>query len=108
MEKSISIEELHEHFKKLSKDELILDVRTENEYKAGHIPGAKNIPVNVLAHHANELKEFKNIYIYCHMGGRVTVAGQILSSLGFTHLNCVDEGGFPDWQALGFECSVQK
>lgn len=101
--KSISIEELHDHFKSLSEDELILDVRTPKEYSEGHVPGAKNIPFDQVGNHVGELKKFKTLYIYCKAGGRVQAAAEILGSMGVNQLALVDDGGFPDWEDAGFE-----
>lgn len=103
MLKTLSISELHTHFKSLGPNELILDVRTPGEFNAGHIPNSKNIPVDQVMNHVAELKNFKNIYVYCHAGVRAETACQILESLGVVNLLCVDEGGFPDWRGQGFE-----
>ena len=103
MLKTITITELHDQFQKHANGDLFLDVRTEKEFSEGHIPGARNIPVNVVPNHANELKTFKNIYVYCKMGGRAMVACEMLGALGIQNLHCVDDGGFPDWADAGFE-----
>lgn len=102
MLKTLTIPELHAHFQKLQKDELILDVRTPGEFAEGHVPGAKNIPVDQVMNHSSELKNFKTVYIYCRAGKRAEMACQILGSLGLSNLACVDEGGFPDWEEAGF------
>ncbi len=103
--KTLSIQELHEAFKNLKKDELILDVRTPGEFAEGRVPGAKNIPVDVVMKHHAELKDFKTVYIYCRAGRRAEMAVQMLNLQGLTNLACVDEGGFPDWEESGFEVS---
>ena len=98
----MTIPELHEALKSISKNDLILGVRTPAEFDAGHIPNAKNIPVDQVMNRVNELSQFKNIYIYCRSGGRVMAACGILSSLGIQNLIAVDNGGFPDWAAAGY------
>ncbi len=103
MLKTLSVSELHDQFQKHDSGDLFLDVRTEREFSEGHIPGSRNIPVNAVVGHASELKTFKNIYVYCKMGGRAIVACELLGSLGLTNLQCVDDGGFPDWADLGYE-----
>jgi rhodanese-related sulfurtransferase len=101
--KTLSIPEFHDAFKALKNDELILDVRTPAEFSQGHVPGAKNIPVDVVMGSANQLPSYKTVYIYCRAGARATVACQILESMGARNLVCVDDGGFPDWSEAGYE-----
>jgi rhodanese-related sulfurtransferase len=100
--KSMTIPELHEALKSISKKDLILDVRTPQEFAAGHIPNAKNIPVDQVMNHAAELTRFETIYIYCRSGGRVMTACSILAPMGVKNMIAVDDGGFPDWEDLGY------
>jgi rhodanese-related sulfurtransferase len=104
--KTMTISELHTTFQNLQKDELILDVRTTGEFAEGHVPGSKNIPVDIVMKHHEELRSFKTVYIYCRAGRRAEMALQMLSIQGLTNLVCVDEGGFPDWEDAGFQ--IQK
>lgn len=46
-------------------DVVVLDVRPEEEYKAGHIPGARSIPIDQLEDHLDELPDGKEIVAYC-------------------------------------------
>jgi phage shock protein E len=101
--KTLTMSDLHSVMKTLTTDALILDVRTQAEFSEGHVPGAANIPVDQVMVHAEELKKFKNIYIYCRAGARAETACDILSSMGVKGLSCVDQGGFPNWQQAGFE-----
>ncbi|MDX8406923.1 MAG: rhodanese-like domain-containing protein, partial [Mariprofundaceae bacterium] len=55
-----------------------LDVRTEEEYKQGHIKGAHLIPVQVLAEHLAEVPRDKQVYVYCHSGKRSSRAARLL------------------------------
>ena len=63
----------------------ILDVRTPREYKAGHIKGARLIPVQELHRRLHELKDIREepILVYCATGNRSTVASKILNDNGF-------------------------
>jgi len=49
---------------------MMLDVRTPEEYAAGHISGAKLIPVQQLAEHLDGVPHDKQVYVYCKFGGR--------------------------------------
>ena len=102
MIKTISIPELHEKFKSLAKNELILDVRTGEEYAEGHVPGAKNISYETVLSHLDELKNYTTVYVYCHSGGRVQTACFQLMNAGLKNLVAVIDGGMPDWQDSGF------
>lgn len=76
---------------------ILLDVRSPEEFASGHVEGAKNIPLQTLAHRFHELGEDKDapIVVHCHSGGRSRAATRMLHQLGFR--NVVDIGGMPNW-----------
>ena len=67
----------------------ILDVRTIEEYKEGHLRDATLIPVQALSQNLGMLKQDKNkkILVYCATGNRSVSASRILKENGFTPLN---------------------
>jgi len=67
----------------------LLDVRTAEEYKSGHIRGAKLIPLNKLEANLDKLKadKQKKIVVYCRSGNRSVAASRILEKHGFVPLN---------------------
>ncbi|HEY9129158.1 MAG TPA: rhodanese-like domain-containing protein [Sulfurovum sp.] len=67
----------------------LLDVRTIQEYKAGHLRGATLIPVEVLPENLDKLKEDKDkkIIVYCRTGSRSVSASRTLEEHGFTPLH---------------------
>ena len=76
---------------------IILDVRTEQEYESGHIEGALLLPVNAILSNQLELlpdKEQK-ILVYCRSGNRSQVASKYLVEKGYTQV--YDFGGIIDW-----------
>lgn len=77
---------------------LILDVRSDDEYAAGHIAGAQHIPYDVLATRLDELDASSGaeIVVYCHSGRRAGIAGDVLRSHGFTGVRDL-EGHWQDW-----------
>lgn len=78
----------------IDKGALIVDVRTPGEYRSGHLPGAKLIPLNQLSAKIHELGTDKNrpIVLYCHSGSRSGSAESLLKSAGFT--NVINGGGY--------------
>ena len=78
-------------------DYIILDVRTQDEYKSGHIKGAICIPNEEISGAVSELPDKKQlILVYCRSGRRSKEAAQKLADSGYT--NIVEFGGINDWQ----------
>ncbi len=81
-----------------SGDEIvILDVRTQEEYDAGHIPGAILIPNETIIDQQPDLLPDLNaeILVYCRSGNRSAQAAKKLIAIGYT--NVFDFGGIIDW-----------
>jgi len=80
----------------------ILDVRTENEFSAGHIPGAVNIPHTELEARLAELDAHKNdtIIVYCRSGKRAGMAEEKLQHNGYTKISDLD-GHMLGWEKGG-------
>jgi phage shock protein E len=85
----------------------LLDVRTPEEFAAGHVPGARNIPVQELAARLSELDTARNgdIVVYCRSGRRAASALQTLQARGFEHLLHLD-GDMQGWSAGGHHVEV--
>jgi parallel beta-helix repeat protein len=85
---------------------VVLDVRNQSEYDAGHIRNAKLIPLYELQQRLGELNKTDEILVYCKAGGRSTQASQILDSNGFLHIyNML--GGFDAWNKTGYPYYVR-
>ncbi len=64
-----------------------VDVRTPEEYDAGHVPGAVNIPYDQMARRYAELgPPGTPLLLYCHSGRRSGIAVQVLKDKGYTRL----------------------
>ena len=76
---------------------IILDVRTQEEYDQGHIPGAILIPDTEVKEKAGEVLTDKDqlVLVYCRSGRRSKLAAEILVELGYT--NTKEFGGIIDW-----------
>ncbi len=68
---------------------LLLDVRTQEEYDAGHIEGSVLIPVTELQARINEIEGYKDavVLVYCRSGNRSVTASNILIDNGFTQVH---------------------
>ncbi len=66
---------------------VLLDVRTPEEYREGHIPGSKNVPLQSL----DKVTNFVNnqdtpVFVYCHSGARSAQAVSVLEGMGYTNV----------------------
>ena len=83
----------------------ILDVRQAKEYEAGHIPGAKLLPLPALTDSLAQIDPHKPVLVYCAIGGRSRVAAQTLAGKGYDQVINLS-GGFKAWNgqaAFGLE-----
>ena len=93
--RSISQEEAS-HLMETDTSCIVLDVRTQEEYDAGHIPGAVCLPVESIAAPPELLPDYnQRILVYCRSGRRSRQAAQKLAALGYTDVS--DFGGILDW-----------
>ncbi|MBE6970892.1 MAG: rhodanese-like domain-containing protein [Ruminococcaceae bacterium] len=69
-------------------DAVLLDVRTPQEYREGHIPGSKNVPLQQLDK-IRSLIDNKDatMFVYCHSGARSRQAVSYLQHMGYTNVN---------------------
>lgn len=83
-------------------DAIMLDVREPAEYGAGHILGARNVPLARLEAGAGELAKRKDkpLVVYCESGNRAVKAAAALKKQGFTHVASLS-GGLGAWQQAG-------
>ncbi len=102
MTQHLTMNDLHDQLSKITQKDLILDVRSHEEFSDGHVPGSRNIPHTEVADRQSELKGFEKIYIYCQAGRRAQVAAAMLEDLGFKNLICVSTTGMGHWRAAGF------
>jgi rhodanese-related sulfurtransferase len=83
---------------------LLLDVREDDEYRAGHIPGAVSIPRGLLEFKlsndpALEARD-QPIVLYCKTSGRAALSAITLKGMGYLHVKSI-EGGFDAWLEAG-------
>ena len=102
-----------EHFGLLSVHELkkwlnqenslfLLDVREENDWEQGHIPGSVNIFSGYLQDRIKELPKDKSIIVICKVGNRASLGASVLSQAGFKEVHNV-LGGMIAWKSAGYD-----
>jgi rhodanese-related sulfurtransferase len=81
---------------------VVLDVRPQEEYEAGHLPGAVSIPLDELKKRVKELPKSKQIVAYCRgpLCALAPDATRYLKSKGYKVKRLAI--GAPDWEAAGF------
>lgn len=85
-------------------DVLVIDVRTVEEYRGGHLVGAQSIPVEdeaLWAERTAPLDRDQPTIVYCRSGRRSAAAAQMLVDMGFTQV--YDLGGVEDWASEDLE-----
>lgn len=89
-----------------SDDVLVLDVRPEDEYASGHIPGAISVPIGELERRLSELPPDKEIVAYCRGPYCVLAlrAMEVLRARGLRVRRLED--GVPDWRARGLDVAA--
>jgi phage shock protein E len=96
-------EELQQKVNNLTQDEMLLDVRTPEEFRQGHIAGAINLDIS----HPNIMQEIVNLdhsktyIVYCRSGGRSQMASMIMQQKGLKVIN--SSVGIIHWSKAGLE-----
>lgn len=87
----------------------LIDVRTPDEWKSGHIPNAQHIFLGDLHKKMDQLDPTKKTAVYCGSGYRASIAASILKQAGFDSVSNVP-GSWLAWKAARFPiaCELQK
>ncbi len=92
-----------DEFEQLARDtnNVLIDVRTPEEFNSGHIEGARNMNIyGTFESDIQNLDKAKTYLIYCRSGGRSNSAMQMMKEAGFTTLYDL-RGGIGAWQSSG-------
>ncbi len=79
---------------------LVLDVRTPEEFRSGHIPGALNIPHSELASRVDDVRSDRGVVLYCMVGPRARLGEKVLLEAGLPKVLHLD-GGLAAWRQGG-------
>ncbi len=79
---------------------VLLDVRSAEEFREGHVPGALHLPIDQLPDRIDELQPFRSrgVIAYCEHGRRATRALDLLAEKGFTNLRLL-RGHMNSWRS---------
>lgn len=77
----------------------LLDVREQDEWRAGHAPSATHIPLGELGARADEVPRDETVYVICRSGARSARAALALCGAGWDAVNVA--GGMQEWAAAG-------
>lgn len=91
--KTVTEEEFRSGYRKAQ----LIDVREPNEFDAGHILGARNLPLSQIKMRMKEIRPDMPVYLYCQSGSRSARAAQYLYRNGYRDLTQL-KGGFKGWQ----------
>ena len=84
----------------------LLDVRTEDEYRAGHIEGFKNIPLDELRERLKEIPSGKKVYLHCLSGLRSYLAARLLMNEGYDASSL--DGGYLVYMAYQDDVAARR
>jgi rhodanese-related sulfurtransferase len=95
----------------ISEADMLIDVREADEFHAGHIPGAINIPRGLLEFKLSNEPERgqrdQKLVLYCKTSGRAALAACSLKDMGYLHVLSI-EGGFDAWSAAGKAIDISQ
>ena len=80
-------------------DVLVVDVRESREYRPGHVPGAKNMPLSLLPALLPEVPKDRPVYVICQAGGRSAQATELMRAVGIDATSVT--GGTGAWIESG-------
>ena len=81
---------------------LILDVRFEREWRAGHLPHALHIEAGQVFDQINRIPRDRPVVIHCGAANRAMVSASLLEQHGYTNVTVLDTG-YNLWRAAGYE-----
>ncbi len=89
-------------YEKYQAGAFFLDVRTQDEWKEGHITKSVLIPLDELANRLSEVPRDQDIVIVCRSGARSREGAKILQQAGYAQVSCL-KGGLLAWAKAGYE-----
>jgi rhodanese-related sulfurtransferase len=102
---AVTPQQVHELQVKRDPALFVLDVRSPEEFAAGHVPGAVNVPYDQVGSRLAEIPKDKDVVLYCRSGRRSALAADVLEKNGYEHLQLM-QGDMPGWEKAGLPVEV--
>jgi rhodanese-related sulfurtransferase len=102
-----SLSELYHAWRRLSPDEIIIDIRSPADYTEAHIPGSRNIPYSTVIEQCHGLRKYSRVYFYCYGGKGSKDIALRLAEMGVTDTCYLGSAGLADWQAAGHDVNQE-
>jgi rhodanese-related sulfurtransferase len=98
-----TVEEVKRRMDRGDRDFVLVDVREESEWNAGHIPGATHLGKGVIERDVEQKvpDTGREIVLYCGGGFRSALAAEALEKMGYTNVISMD-GGWRGWKEAGY------
>jgi rhodanese-related sulfurtransferase/glyoxylase-like metal-dependent hydrolase (beta-lactamase superfamily II) len=85
----------------------VIDVRTAAEWRGGHVPGAKNVPLDRLSSRLDEVPRDRPLLLHCQSGYRSSTAASLLRRAGYSRLTDL-AGGMNAWRLAGLPAPTDE
>ncbi len=102
----IDVDELYKRWSQRT-NLTVIDVRRDDEWKEGHIPGALHLHIGDLPQHLDEVPRNQPVALICRSGHRAEMAASIVAATG-CEVVVVGQGGVPDWAERGFPLTTEE
>ena len=102
----VTPEEVRQRLEDPGRDWVLIDVREQDEYRGGHLPGALGCGRGILEYHIADLvpDTGREIVLYCRGGHRSALSADSLREMGYTNVHSM-KGGYREWLEKGFPTS---
>ena len=80
---------------------VVIDVRNQSEWDAGHLPGAHHVQLGTLERRLDEVPRDGVVVVHCQGGTRSAIAASLLAARGFRNVINL-QGGYQEWTAAGY------
>jgi len=98
----LSLGELYRAWKHLKRNEIIVDIRSADDYADAHVPGSANIPYSSVIDSREDIKSYRRVYFYCYGGKGSKEVASKLTEMGFDGVSYLGNAGLSDWQSAGY------
>jgi rhodanese-related sulfurtransferase len=102
----VTPEEVAERLRQPGREWTLIDVREQDEFRGGHLPGALGIGRGILEYHIRDVvaDPDREIVLYCRGGHRSALAADSLRAMGYTNAQSMS-GGYREWAEKGLPVS---